>query len=187
MFRFTALSQASKASGTTTKYQARPSRDKNVGFKTYLGKPMLKGQPIVYQRRRIDHRFGYREPDYHPGNNVTMHVRNYDITADVSGVPTVRQSKINPTGYEWIDVEPDIQKVYRTQQLRRFMGPRGGASAMAAQHNARYVDEEDDLREPDWRQRVIRKVPLTERFPDPNLLTRGIVKSIEPKARFYYE
>ncbi len=179
---------ASKSSGTTTKYQARPSRDKTIGFKVYLGQPVLKGMELLRQKQRTNHRWGVREPDYHPGRNVTMHAKVRNLTADVSGVPTLRKSKIDPVRYEWLDVEPDIQKVYRTAQLRKlYFAPRGRASEMSGKHNARYAEEEEDLREPDWRQRVMRKMPLTERFPDPNLLTRGLVKSIAPKPRFFHE
>jgi len=180
------LRHASKVSGSATKYQARPSRDKNINFQVVLGTPTLKGSVIRRQRAVYETtKFHVREPDFHAGHNVDMHPTTYTLTARSAGVPTVRWSKIS-RGYRWVDIEPDIQKVHRSRQLREYYRQRGTLLAMNA-YNEHYLEELHDLQEPDWRDRVMREMPLTERFPDPNLLTRGVVKSIAPKPRFYYE
>ena len=183
---------ASKSTGTNTKYQANNSKDNEIGFRVYLGQPIRKGETIALQRCRYDHRFGRRDPDYHNGKNVKIDQKLNTLTAARDGIPTVRKSEINHE-YEWVDLEEDIQKVYRTQELRKhfknYSGRKfGKLSKMNVQHNRTlYQNELKDLSDPDWRQRVVRDAPLTERFPDPNLLTRGVVGDITPRSPYYYE
>lgn len=183
---------ASKATGSNTKYQANNAKNNEIGFRVYLGQPIRKGESIAFQRHSYDHKWGAREPEYQNGRNVHMSSKTKTLTAERDGIPTIRKSDINPE-YEWVDLESDIQKVYRTKELRKhfkdFSGRgMGKLSKMSAQHNrTHYQTELKDLKEPDWRQRVIRDTPLSERFPDPNLLTRGIVMDISPKAPYYYE
>lgn len=184
---FISFRQASKASGGYTQYQARPSRTKDYGFKVFLNQPAKAKTRLLKQICRYDHQHGVREPEYQPGNNVVMDPKLYDLTSTKDGIPSLRPSKINPS-YVWVDVEPDIQKVYRANELRKHFKNKEQLSFMSVEHNRNaYSEEFHDLEEPDWRQRVMKSMKLTEQYPDPNLLTRGVTFDITPRPRFYYE
>jgi hypothetical protein len=99
---------------------------------------------------------------------------------------TVRQSKINPKTRKWVDVEPDIQKVYRSRQVRQELALQGRASAMT-NANKDYAEELYELEEPRWRERVLAKQSLTERYVDPNKFTRGLVPALKPLDRYCNE
>jgi hypothetical protein len=99
---------------------------------------------------------------------------------------TVRTSRINPQQRKWVDVEPDIQKVYRTRQVRAELERSERASPYIAA-NKHYKEELDELNEPRWRDRVLAKKSLTERFVDPNLFARGLVPALTPLDRYIYE
>ena len=114
-----------------------------------------------------------------------MHPKTYSIKATVDGVMSIRTSKIDAE-YRWIDVEPDIQKVYRNNQMRQYF-QRTNQLSPFTHHNAHYREELSDFEDPAWRERVARVAPVAERFKDPNLLARGVVDHITPRDRYSYE
>jgi hypothetical protein len=169
-----------------TKYQRRPSRKTLTGLQVIVGQPVRAGETLALQKYRYESALFVREPDYHAGANVDMDEMTYTLTARVDGVVTLRRSAINPD-FKWLDVDPDIQKVHRTQQMRRHYVARSEASPLHPAFNPAFAEEWKELQEPAWRTRVIRKMPDTERFPDPNLLARGLATSIAPKPQYFFE
>lgn len=177
---------ASKATGTAAANQASSPRRKVVQFQWHLGLPIGRNQLLKTQRCQYDHHHPYvREPAYHAGRYVKMHERKYHLTAVESGVMTIRKSKIN-SSYKWVDIEPDIQKVFRSAQIRKALGPNSVTNMTAS--NSNFVQELQDFEEPQWRERVQHVPTPAERFVDPNLFTKGIKKDIDPIAnRYSYE
>ncbi|SCU68174.1 uncharacterized protein TEOVI_000532300 [Trypanosoma equiperdum] len=175
---------ASKVTAGNAKNQAGHPRRKAKLFHVVPGTPVTPFEKLKEQRRRFGQDRHSRLPEYRPGNNVRMDPNTYTLYATKKGVMTIRESRINPK-YKWLDVEPDIQKVYRSRELRRALQEREMAS-MAVGENSNYRVELDLLLEPDWRERVMHVPKATERFKDPNLFTRGVVNELSPLDRYSY-
>lgn len=149
---------------------------------------MKTGERLRTQRSRYDHRKLVRLPEWLPGAGTLMEPRTYQISAAIDGILKVRRSKINPEKLKYVEVDPDIQKDYRSTQLRAHFAGRGeafpihprqpGKAAMAALHQ---------YQEPDWRLRVMKNPPPRERFIDPNLFARGLISTPAPIPEFNYE
>lgn len=176
---------ASKATSGNTRYQRRPPKKKPAQFHFIVGSFAKAGYMIRNQKSTyFASRKFEREPDFRAGENVTFLEKDYSLHAQRDGVMTVRHSKIDPT-YKWVDIDPDIQKVKRTREMRAALGE--NASELT-KHNPEYSRTEmHDVNEPNWRERVQAPVSVQERFRDPNLLVRGQAWSIEPKGRYTYE
>ena len=186
MFRQTITSLASKSSGASSKYQSRPSRKTPAQFEVYINGPVstkdtLKKQRFTYGTSTL------RQPDYLPGNYVRMHKATYTLTANRNGVMTVQHSKINPKKMKWLNVEPDIQKVARSREVREELEKNGCASNLSKVNVTYAASELHDNAEPDWRLRVQKTRTLVEQFPDPNLVSRGMVAHIDPLSRYAFE
>ncbi|KAL7699292.1 hypothetical protein N2W54_002045 [Lotmaria passim] len=185
MLRTTQSRLASKVTAGNARNQAGSPRKKAKIFHVIPGTPVTPIEKLKEQRRRFGQDRYSRQPEYRPGRNVRMDPNTFTLYATTKGVMTIRTSRINPT-YKWLDVEPDIQKVYRTQQMRAALAARGRASMMV-EGNPHYTAELDNLEEPQWRERVMHVPKATERFQDPNLLSRGLVSSLRPLSRYTYE
>jgi hypothetical protein len=186
MFRFSLLVLASKASGGAAKNQGSATRRKYKQFGGIIGEPISTKEKLKEQRSRFGQTRFSRVPEYFPGNNVTMTRKQFTLYAKVNGVMTVRPSIINPRARKWVDVEPDIQKVYRSRQVRGELDRQERASPFV-ESNKHYKNELQELREPRWRDRVMNKKSLAERFVDPNLFSRGLVPALNPLDRYCYE
>lgn len=176
---------ASKVTAGNARNQAGAPRKKAKLFHVIPGTPVTPAEKLKEQRRRYGQDRFSRRPEYVPGKNVRMDPNTFTLYATVKGVVSIRTSRINPE-YKWVDVEPDIQKVRRSRQMREALADRGEVSEMVPS-NPYYREELDSWREPNWRERVMRKVPATEQFQDPNLLTRGIVPTLDPTHPYCYE
>lgn len=176
---------ASKVTAGNARNQAGSPRKKAKLFHVIPGTPVTPAEKLKEQRRRFGQDRFSRRPEYLPGRNVRMDPNTFTLYATVKGVMTIRTSRINPA-FKWLDVEPDIQKVRYSKAWRSALELRGEASNMVAS-NPHYREELDNFEEPHWRERVMKKVPSTQRFQDPNLLSRGLVSSLEPLHCFYYE
>lgn len=185
MLRLTPNRLASKVTAGNAKNQAGSPRQKAKLFHVIPGTPVTPIEKLKEQRRRFGQDRYSRQPEYRPGRNVRMDPNSFTLYATTKGVMTIRASRINPS-YKWLDVEPDIQKVYRSRQMREALAARGKASMMV-EGNAHYKAELDHLEEPHWRERVMQVPKATERFQDPNLLSRGLVSSLRPLSRYTYE
>lgn len=185
MLRYTSLSLASKVTAGNAKNQAGSPRQKAKIFHVIPGTPVSSVEKLKEQRRRFGQDRYSRQPEYRPGRNVRMDPNSFTLYATTKGVLSIRTSRINPS-YKWLDVDPDIQKVYRSQQMRSALAARGKASMMV-RGNAHYTAELDRLEEPHWRERVMATAKATERFQDPNLLSRGLVAELRPLSRYTYE
>ena len=186
MLRCSRVVLASKVSGGAAKNQAGHPKRKFKQFGGYIGEPISTRDTLKEQRSRFGQCKHSRIPEFFPGKNVRMDPRTFTLMANVNGVMTVRQSRIAPAIRKWVDVEPDIQKVYRTNQVRQELERLDRASTMTA-NNKHYREELNELKEPRWRERVMNKKPLVERFVDPNLFVRGIVPELKPLDRYCYE
>ncbi|ESL11771.1 hypothetical protein TRSC58_00471 [Trypanosoma rangeli SC58] len=185
MLRLSPLRLASKVTAGNAKNQAGHPRRKAKLFHVIPGTPVTPMEKLKEQRRRYGQDRHSRLPEYRPGQNVRMDPNTFTLYATTKGVMTIRESRIHP-GYKWLDVEPDIQKVYRSLQMRKALSARGMASQMVAR-NAHYKSEMDLLLEPHWRDRVSRVPKATERFKDPNLFARGLITELNPMDRYCYE
>ncbi|KAK7195214.1 hypothetical protein NESM_000446500 [Novymonas esmeraldas] len=185
MLRHTATRWASKVTAGNAKNQAGSPRQKAKLFHVIPGTPVTPVEKLKEQRRRFGQDRYSRQPEYRPGRNVRMDPNTFTLYATTKGVMTIRTSRIHPS-YKWLDVEPDVQKVFRSRCMRAALRRRGMASSMVAS-NAHYRAELDHVEEPQWRERVMRVPKATERFQDPNLLTRGLVPSLRPHSRYAYE
>ncbi|KEG09600.1 hypothetical protein DQ04_04961020 [Trypanosoma grayi] len=185
MMRLSPLFLASKVTAGNAKNQAGHPRRKAKLFHVIPGTPVTPIEKLKEQRRRYGQDRHSRLPEYRPGRNVRMDPNTFTLYAATKGVMTIRESRIHP-GYKWLDVEPDIQKIYRSRQMRNALAIRGIASNMVAA-NKHYKPEVDLLQEPLWRERVMHVPKATERFKDPNLFTRGILPELKPADRYCYE
>lgn len=158
-----------------------------MGFHVYVNGGVKAGETIMNQRFRFDGRRFHRRPAYLPGNNVQMREDNYLLTSKVNGIVKVRYSKVCPTQLKWIDVEPDVQKEKRSNDLRAEFARRGEAFELHPRNVKARLQALPSLTEPDWRQRVLAVKPLRERFPDPNLMCRGLIATAAPESRFKFE
>jgi hypothetical protein len=184
MLRRTLPFQASKVSGGSARNQAGSPRRKAKQFNVYLDTPVSPKEVLKDQRHRYGQDLHSRLPEYRPGNNVVMD-QYFSLRATTKGVVSIRRSRINPN-YKWLDVDPDIQKVRRGNEIRAELSLRGMTTSMVPT-NDHYRQELDKLHEPAWRERVIKEQTLTQRFVDPNLFTRGVVPELTPMDRYYYE
>nr|CCC94960.1 unnamed protein product [Trypanosoma congolense IL3000] len=184
MLRFSPGLFASKVTAGNAKNQAGHPRRKAKLFHAVPGSPVAAMEKLKEQRRRFGQDRHSRLPDYRPGVNVRMDSNTFTLYASCKGVMTIRESRINPA-YKWLDIEPDVQKVYRSKEMRRALLNRGKASMMVAS-NVHYRSELDLLVEPNWRERVLHVPRETERFVDPNLFSRGIVDELCPMDRYSY-
>eukprot|EP00796_Vickermania_ingenoplastis_P004246 gene4246-3069_t len=185
MIRVSCTALASKVTAGNARNQAGSPRQKAKLFHVIPGTPVTPAEKLKEQRRRYGQDRFSRRPEYLPGRNVRMDPNTFTLYATVKGVVSIRKSRINPS-CKWLDVEPDIQKVRHTNEMRALLGQRGAASQMVPQNPA-YREEWDEFQEPRWRERVMRKVPATERFQDPNLFSRGLVSTLEPMRYCCYE
>ncbi|KAF8294409.1 Mitochondrial ribosomal protein L27 [Trypanosoma cruzi] len=185
MLRLLPLRLASKVTAGNAKNQAGHPRRKAKLFHVIPGTPVTPMEKLKEQRRRYGQDRHSRLPEYRPGKNVRLDPNTFTLYATTKGVMTIRESRINP-GYKWLEVEPDIQKVYRSSQMRRALAARGMTSQMV-EKNEHYRSEMDLLLEPHWRQRVMRVPKATERFKDPNLFVRGVITELTPMDRYCYE
>lgn len=185
MLRLTSLSLASKTTAGNAKNQSGRPRRKSKLFHAIPGTPVASIERIKDQRRRFGQDRYSRAPEYMPGRNVRMDPNSYTLYPTQKGIFTIATSRINPS-YKWVDVNPDIQKTYRSNEMRAALESRGKAS-QAVRRNATYTAELDHFEEPEWRQRVARERKATERFVDPNLFARGIVPRLDPLDRYSYE
>lgn len=184
MLRHTLALRASKISGGHARNQAGAPRKKHVQFHVFLNTPVSTEEPIKRQRQMYGKTKYSRLPEYRAGANVEMS-NDFTLTATVKGVVSVRKSKINP-GYKWVDVDPDIQKIRRSNEIRAELQRRGETTTMLPT-NEDYKAEYDVMQEPTWRERVLRVRHATERFADPNLLCRGVIDELKPLDRYDYE
>lgn len=176
---------ASKVTAGNAKNQAGHPRRKPKLFHVIPGTPVTPLEKLKEQRRRYGQDRHSRLPEYRAGRNVRMDPNTFTLYATTKGVMTIRESRINP-GYKWLDVEPDIQKVYRSREMRNALMSREMASSMV-NSNPHYKSELDLLQEPRWRERVMRVPKATERFKDPNLFARGVITELNPMDRYCYE
>ncbi|EPY33448.1 hypothetical protein STCU_02213 [Strigomonas culicis] len=185
MLRLSRLLCASKVTAGNAKNQAGAPRKKEKIFHVIPGTPVTPVEKLKDQRRRYGQDRYSRLPEYRPGRNVRMDANSFTLYATCKGVMDIKTSRIHPS-YKWLEVEPDIQKVYRSRQVRSALQQRGQASMMV-EHNPHYRAEHDHVLEPDWRTRVMRVAPATEQYQDPNLFARGIIPSLDPLDRYSYE
>ena len=184
----TFIRHASKSAGGYPRNQKKSRRTLiHRGPFFFEGEPvkrqeLLVRQPSYYGKNPAS---PWRPWQWQPGRNTTADPATYTIAAGSDGIASVKKNKINPE-YFTVDVEPDIQKVYRGKELRAEFRKRNELSAYS-KHNSLYESELVDFEEPEWRSRIVAIKTKTERFVDPNLLTRGVVKSIDPAERFTYE
>lgn len=185
MLKCSRLLLASKVTAGNAKNQAgRPHRKAKL-FHAIPGTPVAPIEKIKEQRRRYGQDRYSRSPEYLPGRYVKMDPNTFTLYATTKGVFTITTSRINPS-LKWVDVEPDIQKVYRSNEMRKALEKRSEVSHLVRENDA-YRAELDALEEPHWRERVMSRRKATERFQDPNLLTRGLVPKLEPLNRYSYE
>lgn len=185
MLHYSGCRLASKVTAGNARNHAGTFRKKAKLFHVIPGTPVTPAEKLKEQRYRFGQDRLTRRPEYLPGRNVCMDPNTYTLYATVKGVVSIRTSSINPA-YKWLDVEPDIQKVCQSNLMRAALELQENASYLTPQ-NPHYKEEWDNFREPNWRERVMRKVPATERFKDPNLFTRGVVPLLEPLNHYYYE
>ncbi|ORC86072.1 uncharacterized protein TM35_000301120 [Trypanosoma theileri] len=185
MLRFCQPRLASKVTAGNAKNQAGHPRRKAKLFHVIPGTPVTPLEKLKEQRRRYGQDRHSRLPEYRPGRNVRMDPNTFTLYATTKGVMTIRESRINP-GYKWLDVEPDIQKVYRSREMRKALMSREMTTSMVSL-NSHYKTELDLLHEPKWRERVMRVPKATERFKDPNLFVRGVITELDPMDRYCYE
>ncbi|EPY41129.1 hypothetical protein AGDE_02796 [Angomonas deanei] len=186
MIRISTIALASKVTAGNAKNQAGSPRQKAKLFHVIPDTPVTPIEQLKEQRRRYGQDRYSRLPEYRPGRNVRMDPNTFTLYATKKGVMQIKKSKNNPS-YKWLEVEPDIQKVYRSRQVREALRSRGEASYMVGT-NEHYKAELDELNEPHWRERVMHVKKATNQFPDPNLFTRGLVSSIDPLSnRYSYE
>ncbi|KAG8341356.1 hypothetical protein ERJ75_000995500 [Trypanosoma vivax] len=185
MLRYSFQLHASKVTAGNARNQAGHPRRKAKLFNVIPDTPVTPIEKLKEQRRRYGQDRHSRLPLYKPGKNVRMDPNTYTLYATKKGVMTIRESRINPS-YKWLDVEPDIQKVYRSRMMREAL-ERRGMTSMAISWNSNYRSEYDVLREPMWRERVMQLPRATERFKDPNLFCRGVVDVLCPLDRYSYE
>eukprot|EP00744_Colponema_vietnamica_P020903 GILI01029765.1.p1 GENE.GILI01029765.1~~GILI01029765.1.p1 ORF type:complete len:186 (+),score=31.03 GILI01029765.1:95-652(+) len=183
MLRRTVPDFASKSSGTSAMYQARPPRKKPKQFHVILGEGVSKREMIKEQKNRFT-AFFERQPLYLAGKNAWMHPKTYTIRPSTDGIVFQRDSKINPNARRWLDVEPDVQKIARSRKVRNDLSQLGMSSNMF-KHNKAYTSERHDVESPDWRIEAQKEMKLTERFKDPNLFTRGIETSLKPLDKYF--
>lgn len=183
MLRRTTFVFASKSSGTSAMYQARPPRKKPKQFQVILGEGVSKRELIKEQKSRYTTYFS-RMPLYHPGKNTTMNPKTLTIKPTKDGIVFRKDSKINPNARRWLEVEPDVQKVARSRFVRNEFDRMGISSEMFKRNKA-YESERHDVESPDWRIHVQKEQRLTERFKDPNLYTRGLVNSLTPLDKYF--
>jgi hypothetical protein len=180
---------ASKSSGGFSRNQHKKTNKPFRGIFIFPNEPVKKGELLATNRGDYGvpaANLPFRVWDYNAGSNTKIGGNNLRaVTATCDGVATLRKSKINPT-YKWIDVEPDVQKVYRSGELRDELERRNQLSPMN-RHNESYLSELCDYEEPGWRDRVLAKPRPSERYRDPNLLSRGVVRSLDPGEQFCYE
>lgn len=185
MLRLTPSLLASKVTAGNAKNQAGSPRRRAKLFHVIPGTPVTPSERLKEQRRRYGQDRYSREPEYRPGRYVAMDPNTYTLYATVKGVMTVRTSRVHPA-YKWLDVEPDIQKVFRSREMRSALGARGQTSALV-DSNRDYDGERHVHEEPRWRERVMNTPELRERFQDPNLFTKGIISSLDPLNRYCYQ
>ncbi|AIN96536.1 hypothetical protein LPMP_131080 [Leishmania panamensis] len=185
MLRITPSCCASKVTAGNARNQAGSPRRKAKIFHVIPGTPVTPVEKLKEQRRRFGQDRYSRQPEYRPGRNVRMDPNSFTLYATTKGVMTIRTSRINPS-YKWLDVEPDIQKVFRSRCMRAALQARGKASMMVGD-NVNYRAELDHVTEPQWRERVMQVSKATERFQDPNCFTRGLVPALRPLSRYSYE
>lgn len=185
MLRLTECRLASKVTAGNAKNQAGSPRKKAKIFHVVPNTPVTPVEKLKEQRRRFGQDRYSRQPEYRPGNYVRMDPNSFTLYATTKGVMSIRESRINPA-YKWLDVEPDIQKVYRSRSMRSALAARGQASPMVSS-NQNYRAELDSMLEPRWRERVMQVTKVTDRFTDPNAFTRGVVSSLNPLSRYTYE
>jgi len=176
MLRQTPQVLASKSSSGVCRNQVgHKLRRRNVGFKFLKDRPVPGGHVVLTQKWHWgDDKPWVRQPDYMPGKNVTLN-RTYDLTSTTPGVMSVRRSLMDPTK-KWIDVEEDIDKVWRSRGLQKYFFE-------TSQLFSADREEELESNDPDWRLRVLKKASAAEKYVDPNLLVRGHVTSIDPTKR----
>jgi hypothetical protein len=166
---------ASKATGGFARNQTRKgSRTRPRGLLVPNNSPV-----------KVDERIVLQPPNWGPGPtqpwrpwlvNPGKNVRVDDqrtMWAKKTGVMQMTRSVVNPE-YRTVDIEPDIQRVYRGRELREEFDKRGELSEMS-QFNRDYAMEElEDFKDPHWREKVIHVKPPTEKYQDPNLAVRGV-------------
>lgn len=184
MLRRTCLVAASKSSGTSSMYQARPPKRKPKQFHVYLGKGVSKREYIREQRSTYTVAYE-RMPQYLPGRNTYMNPKTLTISPGVDGIVLRQDSVINPETRRWLHVEPDVQKVVRSKSISNHFIKTNMLSPMNHKNRA-YQSEMYDVTHPDWRVKVQREPPLTERFADVNTFTRGIVTKLKPRSKYVY-
>jgi hypothetical protein len=169
---------ASKTTGGYTKNQHKKRNLPIHQFEVFLNKPVLKDEVLLTQHSKYEKNKPWvRTPDVHPGKNVWMN-ENYSIGASVTGIVSLRKDKHNPAKIKILDVEPDIQKVYRNKQLQRHARSKGRYNYMTEANEEYAYDELPDAMDPEWRNKALHKPKITEQFKDPNLLSRGVVASL---------
>lgn len=185
MLNYSCLRLASKVTAGNARNHAGTFRKKAKLFHVIPGTPVTPAEKLKEQRYRFGQDRLTRRPEFLPGRNVRMDPSTYTLYATVKGVVSIRTSSINPS-YKWLDVEPDIQKVRQSGLMRTALDRQERASYLVPQ-NLHYKEEWDTFREKNWRERVMKTIPATERFKDPNLFTRGVVPVLEPLNHYYYE
>ncbi len=174
---------ASKAAGGNTKYQARPKPAKPKPFLFDVDGCVKGGQRIKEQKHRYHIGKPHeRGPQYWNGDGVHMGSIKYTLVAKTDGILKIRESRSNPA-FKWVEIDPDIRKVKEGRSLRKEMFARNMATHMF-DGNKSYADEREELADPDWRIRDLKVERTMERFPDPNLMTRGVSWSGAPKPRY---
>lgn len=187
MFRQTSTALASKTTRGTTRYQARPPARKFKQFMSYINHPVSDREVLKEQRCSFHHVYYTREPEWHAGRNVKMHNKTYTLTATTPGVLQIEKSAINPA-YKWVHIDPDIQKVHRSNELRKHLS-RSGKQSELSRKNATFLESNEmkDFDEPRWRERVMAVPKSQQRFRDPNLIARGLEMSVVEEEQFCYE
>ena len=167
------------SSGVSRNQRGKKHRRRNVGFQYLKDRPAPAGlvltQRAWYQGNTLGpHEPWVRKPEFLPGKNVKLVNDHYDLHAEKQGVMTFRRSHVD-SKVKWLDIEPDINKVWRTRGLQRHLADRG----QLFQYNER---EALDAQQPDWRLEVMQQANRPQ-YVDPNLLSRGVVTSIDPQKK----
>ena len=111
----------------------------------------------------------------------TVSTVTYNLKAVCKGVVTATRHAVNPS-FKRIDIEPDIQKVYRANQINQELSLRNAVTLMR-EDNPQYEEEYRLWKDRRWRESALRKREPLERFEDPNAFTRGVVPFLNPLIR----